>query len=77
MHVVHKEPADQEFWSGVYCNRPIAVLNRGGRWHVYLDHVLQHGMVFATAAYAKAWLIRRVDQQLARDHEPARAHLAA
>jgi hypothetical protein len=77
MHVVHEESPDQEFWFGVYCHRPIAVLNHSGRWHVYLDHVLQHDMVFATAAHAKAWLVRRIDQQLAREAEPALADLAA
>ena len=51
-----------EFWSDVYADRPVAILNRYGRWHVYLDHVLQHNVVFATADDAVSWLIGRIDQ---------------
>ena len=53
---------EAEFWSDVYGGRPVAILNRHGRWHVYLDHVLQHNVVFATAEHALAWLTERVDQ---------------
>ena len=53
----------EEFWSDVYQGRPIAVMNRAGQWHVYLDHVLQHNMVFATAVHAVRWLTTRIDQR--------------
>jgi hypothetical protein len=53
---------EAEFWSDVYEGRPVAILNRYGRWHVYLDHVLQHNVVFATADDAVAWLTDRIDQ---------------
>jgi hypothetical protein len=49
------------FWSDLYRGRPIAIYNCGGRWHVYLDHVLQHNMVFATGEHAARWLRRRID----------------
>jgi hypothetical protein len=51
----------EEFWSDIYRGRPIAVMNRGGQWHVYLDHVLQHNVVFATAEQAVRWLTTRID----------------
>ena len=38
---------ETDFWSDVYCGRPIAILNHYGRLHVYLDHILQHNVVFA------------------------------
>jgi hypothetical protein len=50
-----------EFWSNTYGGRSIAIFNREGRWHVYIDHVLQHNVLFATAADAIAWLTRRID----------------
>ena len=53
---------EAEFWSDIYEGRPVAILNRYGRWHVYLDHVLQHNVVFATAENAVAWLTERIDQ---------------
>jgi len=31
----------ESFWSDTYRGRNIAILNHGGRWLVYLDHVLQ------------------------------------
>jgi hypothetical protein len=52
----------QEFLSEVYRDRPIAILHRFGRWHVYLDHVLQHNVLFGSADDAVAWLVSRVDQ---------------
>jgi hypothetical protein len=52
---------DADFWCDVYRDRPIAILNRRGRMYVYLDHVLQHGVVFETGEDALAWLLRRVD----------------
>ena len=44
------------FWSDTYRGHTIAVLNHGGRWLVYLDHVLQHRMLFETAEAAVNWL---------------------
>jgi len=55
-----------EFWSDRYRDRPIAVLHRHGRWHVYLDHVFQHDLVFASGQHAVAWLMQRVDGVPAR-----------
>ena len=58
----HQHSDDEEYLSDVYGGRPIAVFNHYGRWHVYLDHVLQHNIVFATADDAVSWLIDRIDQ---------------
>lgn len=55
-------PPDTEFWSAEYGERPIAILFRHGRIHVYLDHVLQHNVVFESGADALAWLVQRIDQ---------------
>jgi hypothetical protein len=60
---------EPEYWSDVYCGRQIAIFHRYGRWHVYLDHVLQHNVVFVTSQHAIAWLVRRVDEGA-----PARLH---
>ena len=54
--------ARPEFWMDVYNGRPIAILQHHGRWHVYLDHILQHNVVFATAEHAIVWLTERVDE---------------
>ena len=62
MNISQRLPG-QEFWSAAYCGRQIAMLNRSGRWHVYLDHVLQHSVVFATADQAVAWLMTRIDDE--------------
>jgi predicted ATPase len=51
----------ESFWSDTYRGRKIAILNHGGRWLVYLDHVLQHRMLFETAEAAVNWLQRKVD----------------
>ena len=66
---VQEHSDEEEFVSAVYRGRPIATLNHFGRWHVYLDHVLQHKVVFETADEALAWLMQRVDQRV-----PARLH---
>jgi len=63
---------DGEFWSAEYRERPIAVLYRHGRMHVYLDHVLQHDVVFESGPDALAWLVQRIDQGV-----PARVNPAA
>src|SRR5262245_2633714 len=52
----------EEFWSDTYRGRNIAILNRGGSWLVYLDHVMQHRMLFDTAESAVRWLRRQIDQ---------------
>jgi hypothetical protein len=56
------EQETENFWSDTYCGRPIAILNRGSGWHVYLDHVLLHNMMFESAEKAVAWLVNRIDQ---------------
>jgi hypothetical protein len=50
------------FWSDTYHGHKIAILNHGGHWLVYLDHVLQQRMLFATAEAAVRWLQRKVDR---------------
>jgi hypothetical protein len=52
---------DDEFWSGSYRGHCIATLNRGSGWLVYLDHVLQHNKLFATADAAVTWLHQQID----------------
>jgi len=58
----HEHTADTDFWSDVYRERTIAILNHYGRLYVYLDHILQHNVVFADRADARGWLIQRIDQ---------------
>ena len=50
------------FWSDTYHGHAIAILNHGGRWLVYLDHVLQQRVQFDTAEAAVSWLHRKVDR---------------
>jgi hypothetical protein len=56
--------ADADFWSAKYRERPIAILHRHGRVHVYLDHVRQHHVVFERGTDALAWLIQRIDESV-------------
>jgi hypothetical protein len=57
------EPYDElEFWSDEYQGRPIAILSRHGRLHVYLDHVLQQNIAFDRGQDALAWLVQRIEQ---------------
>ena len=56
----------EDFWSDTYHGHNIAILNHGGRWLVYLDHVLQLRMQFDTAEAAVSWLQRKVDRPRAR-----------
>jgi hypothetical protein len=51
-----------DFWSDTYHGHTISVLNHGGRWLVYLDHVLQHRVLFDTAEAAVNWLQRKIDR---------------
>jgi hypothetical protein len=53
---------EQVFWSDTYRGRPISTFYRHGRWHVYVDHVFQHNMLFASAQDAISWLIDRIDR---------------
>jgi hypothetical protein len=73
MYLVHTDSPDPEFWSSVYHGRRIAVLQRPNGWLVYLDHLLQHNLVFATAAHARTWLIKRIEQQCERADQGALA----
>jgi hypothetical protein len=63
------EQETEKFWSDTYCGRPIAILNQGSGWHVYLDHVLQHNMMFETADKAIAWLVKRINQGKVSDRD--------
>jgi hypothetical protein len=56
--------AGTDFWSDVYSGRSIAILNHYGRLHVYLDHILQHGVVFAERRDAIAWLMEQINQAI-------------
>ena len=56
-----KLQSEQDFWSTEYYGRRIAVFNQHGRWHTYLDDMLQHNAVFDTAESAVIWLTGRVD----------------
>jgi hypothetical protein len=58
----HGHCVQPDFWSDVYSGRAIAILNHYGRLHVYLDHILQHNVVFAEREDALAWLIQRIEQ---------------
>jgi hypothetical protein len=60
----HAHCVQPDFWSDVYSGRPIAILNHYGRLHVYLDHILQHNVVFAAREDALAWLIQRIEPGL-------------
>jgi hypothetical protein len=55
-------PFGQGFWSDTYRGHAIAILHHGGRWLVYLDHVLQQRMQFETPEAAVNWLQRKVDR---------------
>jgi hypothetical protein len=57
----HEHGVETDFWSDVYGGRPIAILNHYGRLHVYLDHILQHNVVFAERRDALAWLMQRIE----------------
>jgi hypothetical protein len=54
-------PDEQQFWSETYSGRAIAIFNHHGRWLVYLDHVLQPKVAFATPDAAIVWLTERID----------------
>jgi len=73
----HAHGVQPEFWSDVYSGRPIAILNHYGRLHVYLDHILQHNVVFAEREDALAWLIQRIEHSLSTGAEAGLAEVAA
>ena len=53
---------ETDFWSTIYSGRSIAILNHYGRLHVYLDHILQHNVVFTERRHALAWLIQKIEK---------------
>lgn len=58
-----KNNLDQDpFISDTYRGHQIAVLNHGDGWLVYLDHILQNRLKFATSDAAIAWLRRKVEE---------------
>jgi hypothetical protein len=66
---MHTLKQTEDFWSDNYRGHSIATLNHGRGWLVYLDHVLQHNKLFASAEAAVAWLRGQVDRSA-----PERAH---
>jgi len=65
---MHNFTQTDAFWSDSYRGHAIATLNHGKGWLVYLDHVLQHGMLFVTADAAVNWLRRRIDAGASHAH---------
>ena len=55
---------DQDFWSDVYRGHQIAVFNHHGRWHAYLDHMIQAKAVFATDWDGTTKVVARSDGTL-------------
>ncbi len=51
----------EPFISDTYRGHQIATLKHGGAWLVYLDHILQNRLRFATAEAAISWLRRQVE----------------
>lgn len=51
----------EPFISDTYRGHQIATLKHSGGWLVYLDHILQNRLKFATADAAIAWLRRQVE----------------
>lgn len=62
---MHTHPDSSPFISDTYRGHQIAVLNHGGGWLVYLDHILQNRLKFATSDAAIAWLRRKVEDMAA------------
>jgi hypothetical protein len=62
---MHTRGECDKFWTDSYRGHSIATLHRGNGWTVYLDHVLQHNKLFATAEAAVAWLRRQIDMTAA------------
>jgi hypothetical protein len=55
------EEQSQQFCADTYRGHQMAVLNHGGGWLAYLDHVMQNRMLFASAEAAFAWLRRKIE----------------
>ena len=51
----------EQFSAETYRGHQIAVLNHGGGWLAYLDHVMQNKMLFASAEAAFTWLRRKIE----------------
>jgi hypothetical protein len=68
--LAHGHSEQTDFWSDVYRGKTIAILNHYGRLYVYLDHMLQHHVVFADRVDARAWLTRRIDEEVVKDASP-------
>ena len=66
MSEMHNKPSEAaDFWSMSYCGHEIAVQRHYSGWLVYLNQVMQHGMLFEDARSAANWLRRQVDQHTA------------
>lgn len=66
----HDTSERESFISGTYRGHQIATMEHGGGWLVYLDHILQNRLKFATADAAIAWLRRQVEKT-SPDLEPS------
>lgn len=58
---MHNDETREPFFTDTYRGHQIATLNHSGGWLVYLDHILQNRLKFATAEAAIAWLRRQVE----------------
>ncbi len=54
-----------EFWSASYRGQDIAVQRHHRGWLVYVNKVMQQGILFESARDAAFWLRRKVDEQTA------------
>ncbi|MGI9520077.1 MAG: hypothetical protein ACR2PG_00380 [Hyphomicrobiaceae bacterium] len=52
-----------EFWSASYRGQDIAVQRHYRGWLVYLNKVMQQGILFASAQDAANWLRRKIDEE--------------
>jgi hypothetical protein len=59
---MHDNDTRKPFISDTYRGHQIATLNHGGGWLVYVDHILQNRLKFATAEAAFAWLHGQVEK---------------
>ena len=66
MSKIAQEPSEPvDFWSMSYRGQEIAVQYHYSGWLVYLNKVIQHGILFGDARAAANWLRRKVDEQAA------------
>ena len=61
--MTHKPSGSVDFWSVSYRGQEIAAQRHFRGWLVYLNNVMQPGMLFADARAAANWLRRKVDEQ--------------